>query len=1485
MLIQKYIKQAFVYMSAFSAKKYWGFIGVAPLLGVLFACLLLPAHPVHAATGINQQLNFQGRLLNTQGATVPDGNYNIQFKIYQDGDGLSVGDTTGAPAGSLKWTEDHINNVGNGVQVKNGYMSVQLGGITAFGGSIDWNQDTLWLSLNIGSTNGACTPFTSCTPDGEMVPMKRLSATPYALNAGLLGGVSSASFVQISKGLQTDAVNANSIYINKTGTGNIIDLQSGGTDSFIVTNTGDLTFGNNANHTISVTTAPASTAGKSLTLNSGAAGTGASALAGGDLIVSAGAGGGTNGSGGNVTIDAGAKNGSGANGNISIGTAGAATIQIGSTSLAVAQTINIGNNATASSSSAVNIGTGAAIANTVAIGGTGANTITIGDTQTGGSISIGAALTGGTLNIGGTGLQTSNVNIGNGTSNGGINIGNSSGTGSIVIGGNGARSITLGSNANNTIIVGNNQTGGSISIGAALTGGTLNFGSLGAQTSTITIGNGTSTGQIQIGNSTGTGQITLGGSTGARTITIGGSGANTIQLGNSQTGGSIGIGGALTAGTITIGNTGNASTTTIQSGTGAINLQTQGTGGINIGTNSVSQNVTIGSATGGSTTLQSSAGTTLSTVGTTNNATYLCRNSTNVISLCNTTGTGAAFVQAGNSFGAIGSVGTNDSFGLQIETGNVSRAFFDTSNTLYFGNANVTGGTNSAPAAFTLSGTGSSTTAVAGGALTIQGGNATVGNANGGNLILNGGTGFGTGVGGLVVISGTTYSTASAQSSASSTNVTQANVDSFGSVVLNATASNVNFTLGSPTLGAGAAGRLIYVTAANGSNDFTLRANVGGGTGVEQNIAMRQNTTATMIWNGSQWTAAGASSSTTLQSAYDNTLQSAGGAELVVSKTSATNGLTIRDSSVSPVNGTLLSVQTASAAGLLSVNGNVTEYANNAGAETAGGTTTTFPAGTWAALGAGAVSRNITTANIATGQGSVNVTTTAAANDGVKNTLNSTLIANNHYNVSFTAKLSSGTFTDMIVYYSIDGTANSVTCTSGQAVKTSVWTKVNCSITVPASGITSSNAIFIRQATGVLRTFYVDNLSVTIAADYNLATDGGVDDNTNFATNWNTAGQGTVAVTRNTADGNDASDSATAAISTSTANAGLRNKLSISPLTSTLYRVTVYAKLSASTFTDFKVRYSRDGSTTLGGNYVDCVDYNTQTITTTGWTQITCYITTDSTAPTSPYVYFVQTAAATRTYSVDTFSMTLATNTTPNVQIGSGVNGGPTTLLTLDKGSSAPIAANNDALLGSMYYDTTLGKLQCYEADGWGACGSSPDNIVTIAPEYNNAVLHGTGVGTMTSDLCSSTLHINDGTSSQPTICGTNETYNFYKWTSPQPTAQTYSIYVTYQLPTSFKTFTSGQTSLMGRTDSTNSTVQYGVYRNSSASGLTQCGSVVPVATGVLSTWQTGVATGAADPSTCGFAGGDSIVFKIDTIASSNANAYVGNLNFTFSNK
>ncbi|MGB4967319.1 MAG: NosD domain-containing protein, partial [Candidatus Saccharimonadales bacterium] len=1646
----------------------------------------------------------------------------------------------GNPSGTLKWTESWLNTETHGVQVKNGYMSLQLGSITSLS-SVDWNQDTLWLSINVGNTNTTCTPFTSCAGDGEMLPMKRLSSTPYAFNAGKLGGLSSAQFLQLAQGVQTEAANNTaSIAINKTGTGgSFLNLQANSVDVFTVANTGDISFGNNIDHTIGVTTAAASTAGKSLTISAGTAGTGAGPLTGGTLVLQGGNGGGTGGNGGNVTLDAGAAASGGVGGTVNIGTTNASAIILGqNTTLSADKSLTITGSGTRPSSptegmvyfdtttkqlitysngkwqsdrststkivaasnasqtlkdsadyvtdgtddqTEINAALSAAAGGkvyltegtyTVSAAISVPNNTTLSGAGTGTVVTIANAfnttvnaITNTTTGGNGTGiviqslkLDGNRANQTSGTMNGIYLNGAGSGTGASAVLGNKVANIvasnwsnvgiylnassnniltsnTTQNNSNRGIYLNassnNNTLTSNLSIGNAGYGFNINSSSNNTLTGNTSQGNGGSNFYINAASAaangnTFTGNTSQGGSSngfyvsGNMTYAVNNNtfAGNSVQnnllpgfsfemshyntIGSnklSDNGGSVNNNALYFVDSDNNTVTGNSVTDSTATGTNyAINItdaastsnylanNTIGGGTINdLGGGTVWANQSR-STNGGQITnrtansiesfvVQNASGSNLFAIDSTNNQvvvgnssiagklvlsdgssntatitvaalagnyTYTVPTTTAddtfcLVGLNNCAADSTLFIQNQNTAAQTTAnfwiSGTGQAATLTAATVNATTNLvtptIDTAsavaltlggatagsvdigksagvinlkaNSTLVGTAAATGNITVQGAAqtvaatagnqFILKGSTGNTTG-AGGQLTLQGGDggATSG-ANGGNVYIAGGTGTGTGVGGLVVITTPTFATATSDANcftggnpvAANCTITAASVNGSSAVLVGFSTSAKTAILPNPTIST--AGRVIYVTASNTSEDFTLSVN-GGGQGNQ--IAMRKNTTATMIWNGAAWTAAGASSSTTMQAAYDNTLQSAGGAELVVSKTSATNGFTIRDAvGATAVNGALLTVQSGSAANLFSVNSNVTEYATDPGAEVGGGggglTDNTFPVSTWTALTGTTLSRYTTAGDfIATGQGSVSAAIPAAtANAGVANRLSTTLTPNMTYNVSFSTRLLSGTFTDMAVYYSVDGTAQSVTCATNETAKTSIWTKVNCAFQAPASGITANNAILIRQATGVIRTFYVDNLSVTIAADYNYATDGDVDDNTNFGTNWTyTTGTGTGTSTRNVSDGFNASSSATATITAGAANAGVRNKLAINPLTSTLYRVSIYAK-AVTAFNDFKVRYSPDGGT----SFVDCVDYKTQVVSTSTWTPITCYIKTVGTTVSNPYVYFVETASSARTYSVDAFSMTLASNTTPNVQVGSGSNGGPTTLFTVDKGASAPIAANNDALLGSMYYDTTLGKLQCYESDGWGACGSSPDNIVTISPEYTNAVMHGTGIGTMTSDLCSSTLNINDGTSSQPTICGTNETYNFYKWTSPQATAQTYSIYVTYQLPITFKEFASGSTSIMGRTDSASSTVQYQIYRSNSTSGMSACGSAVTVSTGVQTSWQPGQATGAADPSTCSFAGGDSVVFKISVTSSSNANAYVGNLGFTFSNR
>jgi hypothetical protein len=411
----------------------------------------------------------------------------------------------------------------------------------------------------------------------------------------------------------------------------------------------------------------------------------------------------------------------------------------------------------------------------------------------------------------------------------------------------------------------------------------------------------------------------------------------------------------------------------------------------------------------------------------------------------------------------------------------------------------------------------------------------------------------------------------------------------------------------------------------------------------------------------------------------------------------------------------------------------------------------------------------------------------------------------------------------------------------------------------------------IRQTDATARTFYIDNLSINVNASATFAADGSVD--SALGTNWTAFGV-LDGLTRDTSVIYDTSGS----VNVDTPNAvdrGVRNNLSITPAVSTQYLVTFYAR-SSNTFNDIRVRYTRDGGT----NFASCVDYNTQTVSTTAFTEITCLFTTDGTTATNPDLIIDQPTGSDRNFYIDGLTITINTNNSNNVQIGGGNKGGPVTLFTLDRSNGAPIAENNNAYLGSMYYDTSTGRIQCYEADGWGACGAAPDNIVNLNPEYAGAVLNGSGVGTMTADFCSNdaALTVNAG------LCDTGQAKNYYRWTSPQASQQPYSIYVTYQLPATFNGFSSDDTvQLVARTDSTtNAAVTYEMFK-STGSAVTQCGAGETTVVTTANTWQS-VGINGNESTGCSFnssSAGNFIIFKINMKANSNANAYVSTLSFT----
>jgi hypothetical protein len=394
-----------------------------------------------------------------------------------------------------------------------------------------------------------------------------------------------------------------------------------------------------------------------------------------------------------------------------------------------------------------------------------------------------------------------------------------------------------------------------------------------------------------------------------------------------------------------------------------------------------------------------------------------------------------------------------------------------------------------------------------------------------------------------------------------------------------------------------------------------------------------------------------------------------------------------------------------------------------------------------------------------------------------------------------------------------------------------------------------------------------------------LVANGGAEDSANFSTNWTSFG--TATITRNTTTGQYATGAAGAQFASTTANSGIRNNLASNPATSTVYMISFTARLETGSpaFTDMTIQYTPNGGTTT----INCL--TGQTVVDTTWTRFTCEVNTGATSVTNPDILIFQVAdpgAPTRTVYIDNLSMTLADDAggiPNNVQIGGGIYGGAPTLFTLDRSSAPPVANGNQTYLGSMYYDTTTGRIQCYESDGWGACGSAPDNIITLTPEYSGAVLNGTGVGTMTADFCanqSGVLTVNT------TFCASGVSRNYYRWTSPQASQQSYSIYVSYKLPSTFKTFTDANTiRLTALSDETDTgVVDYQVFR-STGSAVSSCGSQTTVTT-TDDTWQT--VSFAGDETACGFVGGNYIIFKINVRAEDGGSVYVENLDFTFLN-
>src|SRR5580704_10768359 len=104
------------------------FLGLFAVFVSAFLITLTFSVPTEAATSSN--VNFQARLENSTGSIANDGTYNVEFKLYNasSSSGSSQGSCTGDA--NCLWTEDYLVSASHGVQVVNGYLTVNLGSIT-----------------------------------------------------------------------------------------------------------------------------------------------------------------------------------------------------------------------------------------------------------------------------------------------------------------------------------------------------------------------------------------------------------------------------------------------------------------------------------------------------------------------------------------------------------------------------------------------------------------------------------------------------------------------------------------------------------------------------------------------------------------------------------------------------------------------------------------------------------------------------------------------------------------------------------------------------------------------------------------------------------------------------------------------------------------------------------------------------------------------------------------------------------------------------------------------------------------------------------------------------------------------------------------------------------------------------------------------------------------------------------------------------------
>jgi hypothetical protein len=389
-----------------------------------------PSNTAHAATGINHQINFQGKLVNTNGTNVTDGTYSIVFSIY-----------TVASAGANIWTETQTPTVTNGI------FQVNLGAVTTLPGSIDFNTDNIYLGIKVGA-------------DAEMTPRVQFTSVPQSFNSEKLGGLDKTGFIQNSVSQQA-ASNFNISGAGVVGTSLTTPLlQAAAATALTITGNAASTFSTSAGTLTIQSGSGTLSLGSTTTLSN----TGALTISGGTTLALTSTGANA------ISLD------SGTTGGINIGTnANAKTITLGNVTGATSVVVDCGTVGCSFGASAT--------AHPTTVGSVNTTSTTTLQAGTGG-VFIGTGGIANTVQIGTTtGAVTQNINIGNNATAGS--------TTNVVIGSTIAGTTTFQNNASISInaptVVGNattqnlfNTTATTVNFAGAAT--TLSVGAAGGTT-------------------------------------------------------------------------------------------------------------------------------------------------------------------------------------------------------------------------------------------------------------------------------------------------------------------------------------------------------------------------------------------------------------------------------------------------------------------------------------------------------------------------------------------------------------------------------------------------------------------------------------------------------------------------------------------------------------------------------------------------------------------------------------------------------------------------------------------------------------------------------------------------------------------------------------------------------------------------------------------------------------------------------------------